>query len=407
MADTRQIEDQRRGQGGGDQRQQSHGGGGRTNAEISLEAKAAEVIRRIGASQAEIEAVLPRNVTFNRFQASIATALRKNPELLECYLPSLINAALQSAHDGILPDGKEGAIVAHNVKYQEKPDKWRKEAVWFPMVAGLRKRIMQSGLVSDVKTKVVYANEAFDWEEGLNQRLVHKPILGNAQRGKPIAAYAIAWLRDGTETFEVMSGDEIREVQKEAKTAFVWTKWEGEMWRKTVLRRFRKSLPAGRDVLDTEAKIMFPHFSTEPAMPLLTDEMKAPPRPVRQAFLEYEQTLETDLGGGWSGQPEPEHVDRDQPRQERQQQRREPAGDQRQDPPAEEGGDQGGEMKAGEWDAWLVKFKSAVKTRSSTAKLKTLQEAEKANIEAAPEAIGRAAQQILDERFDALRDLGN
>lgn len=411
MGGARQIEDQRGG-GQGGQRQQSQGGGGRTNAEISHDAKVTEIIRRIGAAEREIAEVLPRNVSFDRFQAVIATALRHNPELLECHLPSLINAAIEAAWDQLLPDGKEGAFVVHNVKWATKPDRWRKEAVWFPMVAGLRKKIMQSGMVSDVKTKVVYANEPFDWEEGLNQRLVHKPILGHAARGAPVAAYSIAWLRDGTVTFEVMDRDDILKVKAEAKTDFVWKKWEGEMWRKTVLRRHRKSLPQGRDMLDAEARVMFPQFSTEPAIPHLTDDLKAPPRPTRAAMLTHEQTLDNSDLGGWSGQPESEHVDREEPRQERQRQRREPAGDQRQDPPAEEeqrdkGGGAQAEAKPGEWEEWLEKLKSAVKTRSSTAKLKTLHDSERANIEAAPDAIGRAAQQAIDERYDALRDLGN
>lgn len=369
------------------------------NEQISLDQKVLEIIRRIGAAEREISEVLPRNITFDRFQAVIATALRHNPELLECHLPSIINAAIEAAWDQLLPDGKEGAFVAHNVKYQTKPDRYRKEAVWFPMVAGLRKKIMQSGLVSDLKTKVVYANEHFDWEEGLAQRLEHKPILGHAARGAPIAAYSIAWLRDGTVTFEVMDRDDILKVKAEAKTDFVWKKWEGEMWRKTVLRRHRKSLPQGRDIIDVEARVMFPQFSTEPAIPLVDENLRAPPKPTRQQFLSHDQSPRVDdFTGGWGNQGEPvaEERSRDRGDQQEGQQRHSPPPPPPPPPPASS-------QAPAEWPDWLTAFKSKLKTRTSTAALRRLEESEKRNLEEAPDKIGSDARQALDERYEALR----
>lgn len=60
----------------------------------------------------QVKSVLPAHVTFEKFERVVRLAVRKNPDLLTCSPASLFMACIQAASDGLLPDGREGAIVS-------------------------------------------------------------------------------------------------------------------------------------------------------------------------------------------------------------------------------------------------------------------------------------------------------
>jgi recombination protein RecT len=258
-----------------------------------------QLMRDIAAKRRDIEAVLPADIKFEKFQACLNMAIRRDPKLLECHGPSLIRAAIMSAYDGLLPDGREAVIVYRSMSYKEPNGQWargkRLEASYMPMAFGLRKKIVEAGAARHIKAVCVYQNDHFEWEEGLNERLEHKPFLADESdiktpqadgpdqapppdpRGALIAVYSIAILPDGDKVFEVMPRREVMKVKAKAQTKDVWEgPFEAEMWRKSVLRRHAKALPSARPIRDAEAQIMFPEFSgaalpapagSRPAMP--------------------------------------------------------------------------------------------------------------------------------------------
>jgi len=117
-----------------------------------------------------------------------------------------------------------------------------------PGYQGLIYLALSSGIVKTIEARVVYENDEFDYEFGLNPRLHHKPALKNA--GEISCAYAIATDADGNKHVEMMTVDQIMEVamkseinKKQGKLTGIWLEHFAEMCRKTVIRRLYKFIP--------------------------------------------------------------------------------------------------------------------------------------------------------------------
>lgn len=226
------------------------------------------------------EFALPSNVKPEAFRNAALIAAQDNPKILQCDQPSVFKSLRTLATAGLVPDGREAALVPFNTKIDGK---WGSKCQAMPMVFGLIKMVRRSGEVSDIRAHIVYQNEVdqgrFDYVVGDDESLTHKPILFG-EKGNPVAAYAIAKMKDGTTVREFMSAEEIETVRrssaaqkdystKPAKTSEkpigIWLDWWAEMWKKTVIRRICKRLDMSsedmRRVLvdeDTEMKDVTP-----------------------------------------------------------------------------------------------------------------------------------------------------
>jgi len=188
--------------------------------------------------QPELKMALPAHVTVEKFSRVAMTAIQNNADLLNCDRKSLFGAIVRLAQDGLLPDGREAALVKFGQQVQA-----------MPMIAGVLKKIRQSGDVSKVSAQVVYENDVFVVKYGFDEDVEHSPPALDQPRGKPIGAYATAVLKDGSRLLEVMSLEEIEKVRNvsRAKGNGPWVSWWGEMARKTVMRRLSKRLPMSTD----------------------------------------------------------------------------------------------------------------------------------------------------------------
>lgn len=188
--------------------------------------------------QPELKMALPAHVTVEKFSRVAMTAIQNNADLLNCDRKSLFGAIVRLAQDGLLPDGREAALVKFGQQVQA-----------MPMIAGVLKKIRQSGDVSKVSAQVVYENDVFVVKYGFDEDVEHSPPALDKPRGKPIGAYATAVLKDGSRLLEVMSLEEIEKVRNvsRAKGNGPWVSWWGEMARKTVMRRLSKRLPMSTD----------------------------------------------------------------------------------------------------------------------------------------------------------------
>lgn len=186
----------------------------------------------------ELKMALPSHVTVEKFSRVAMTAVQNNPGLLEADRKSLFGAIVRLAQDGLLPDGREAALVMFGKQVQA-----------MPMIAGVLKKIRQSGDVAKVSAHVVYEKDEFVWSLGFDESITHKPPALDQERGKAIGAYATAVLKDGSQLCEVMSLEEIEKVRKVSRASGngPWVAWWGEMARKTVMRRLSKRLPMSTD----------------------------------------------------------------------------------------------------------------------------------------------------------------
>jgi len=182
----------------------------------------------------QIAAVLPPDVPADKFRSVALAAIRNNPDLLRCEPQSLFNACLNAAQDGLMPDGREGAIVPRKGK-----------AVWQAMIQGIYKRVKASGSVATLAANVVYDGETFDVLLGDDDRIVHRRDMSKVAKGAEVAVYAIATLKDGTKEREIMTWEQVQDVRKSSAmpNSGPWTQWADEMARKTVIRRLAKRLP--------------------------------------------------------------------------------------------------------------------------------------------------------------------
>lgn len=182
----------------------------------------------------EIATLLPPDISPDKFRSVALAAIRNNPELLKCDPRSLFNACMDAAQDGLLPDGREGAIVPRKGK-----------AVWQSMIRGIYKRIKSGGSVSALSVNVVYEGEEFAVLLGDEDRIVHRRDLSKVAPGQEVAVYAIATLKDGCKEREVMTWDQVEQVRRSSSmpNSGPWTQWGDEMARKTVVRRLAKRLP--------------------------------------------------------------------------------------------------------------------------------------------------------------------
>lgn len=209
----------------------------------------------------EIEAVLPAHVTFEKFQRVVLTAISMNNDLLSDG-KSLFQSCVQCAADGLMPDGKEAALVIFNTK-DKKTDTWHKKVLYMPMVKGLIKLARNSGEVSNLTAQIVCQNDTFNIDLASDERPTHKVNLEKT-RGDMIAAYAIATFKDGTFQCEIMSKEEIDKIKSISKGIKknnageeygIWVDWYEEMARKTVLKRLMKYLSLSPElvrVIDTD-----------------------------------------------------------------------------------------------------------------------------------------------------------
>lgn len=186
----------------------------------------------------QIKPLLPPSVTTERFMRVVLTAVQGKPELLGMDRAALFTACLNCAKDGLIPDGKEAALVP----FAGKPQ-------YMPMVRGIIKTIHNSGGVSTLTPMVVYEKDKFRyWVDDRGVHLEHEPML-TGDSGKFSVVYAIAKMRDGTTEIEVMTKGEVDKIRAVslAKNGGPWNDWYDEMAKKTVIRRLAKRLPLSAD----------------------------------------------------------------------------------------------------------------------------------------------------------------
>jgi recombination protein RecT len=219
--------------------------------------KPAEILR--AQLQARQDAfALPKHISPEKFISVATTAVVMDPALLGADRASLLQACLLAAQDGLLLDKRQAALVVFNQKAKDEngkdvkdakgKDVWVKKVQYMPMVAGILKKLRNSGELSTIIAECVYENDKFTYRLGLNQCLDHEPNI-HGDRGKLLCVYAVAKLKDGSQVFRVMTLDQVvRRMEVSKSKTGPWVDWYDEMACKTVLRALCKVLPSSTDI---------------------------------------------------------------------------------------------------------------------------------------------------------------
>ena len=209
----------------------------------------------------EMLGFLPTDLNIDSYMKSVSTALINNIDIfIECTPESIKRACIKAANDGLRPDGKEGALVKYWNKDAPVPGsntKGANEAQWMPMVFGIRKKAREKdGII--IKAMVVHKADDFEWYEGDDGRIEHKPAPLDVDAGEVIGSYSIFMKEDGTILHrEVMRKKDIESVRAASKSpnSPAWSKWFGEMAKKAAVNRGAKSVPMSdstRQVIDRD-----------------------------------------------------------------------------------------------------------------------------------------------------------
>jgi recombination protein RecT len=249
----------------------------------------------------QVAMALPPSVTVDHFIRLTTTALLANQDLAEkADHQTILRALVQSAAAGLIPDGKEAAIVVRGGK-----------AVFQPMIGGFRKIAAEHGWT--LKTKAVYESDLFEHvEEPESIKHIVRP---GVERGALVAAYAKATHKDGRILYRVMYADQIAKRRDIATTKQVWDKWPAEMAEKTAGRDLFADLPLAASDLERERiKALLAEVATEPgdaqAMlygPTAVNELPAADPPSTVGGTDGDASQQTaDVAGGSPPETAPE-----------------------------------------------------------------------------------------------------
>lgn len=241
------------------------------------------------------------------FVRVVLNAVQKTPELLYAERKSLLLACMAAARDRLMPDGKEAVLNIYRTKIKrDGRDEWIDAAQYLPMVAGLIKKLYESGHVISVDAAVVYKADVFEFERGDNPRILHKPNLEAEDPGPIIAAYVIIKLKTGETKREVLARRDIDKIRAASKApdSPAWKTWFDQMAIKAVIKRAYKQVPSSVEVdaviaADNDA-LGFDDFNAPDAFnpkPSAVDainaEMKKPEPTPAQITHEQPNTLPT------------------------------------------------------------------------------------------------------------------
>lgn len=216
--------------------------------QTQLQSKAPEqktMQQYIKSMQGEIAKALPSVITPERFTRIVLSAISVNPKLCSCTPASFLGAMMTSAQLGLEVNTPLGQ--AYVLPYNNKGTL---EAQFQLGYKGLIDLAYRSGEVEVIQAHVVYENDEFQCEYGLEPKLTHKPA--DKDRGEAIKVYAIFKTKSGGYGFEVMSIEDVRKHAAKYSKSFSssFSPWKTnfeEMAKKTVLKKVLKYAPLKSD----------------------------------------------------------------------------------------------------------------------------------------------------------------
>lgn len=178
-------------------------------------------------------------MTVDQYERVMLNALLQTPGLAECTNDSLDLAVMHCIQAGLLPDGKQAAIIPFNSKQG-------KIATLVPMIEGrlMLARRATPGLT--LRAKLVYQDDEWEYAEGKHTILRHVPSpTGDRTDANIIAAYATAHFPGSMEPeFEVFFRGDIDRFRAYSRSrGGPWETHYGEMAKKAVLGQVLKRLP--------------------------------------------------------------------------------------------------------------------------------------------------------------------
>lgn len=196
----------------------------------------------------EIAKMLPKHLNAERLLKVAQIAATTTPALAKCDVASLVGAIGQCAQMGLEPNTVLGHAYLEPFNTKRKDgngnERWVNSVQVIIGYKGLIDLARRSGQIVSIAAHEVCDNDKFDLIYGLDEKLEHRPAMG--ERGDVIGFYAVAKLKDGGHCFEFMSRLQVEQIMRSTQSKGNYGPWKDnftEMGRKTVIRRLAKYLP--------------------------------------------------------------------------------------------------------------------------------------------------------------------
>ncbi len=209
-------------------------------------------------AQQELKAVLPDSIDVPYYVRVAKTAVIGDPKLLNPeWRSSLMQCLARAASQGLLPDGKEGALIP---RYDDKAGLY--QICWQPMVWGITKLGRLTGQIKRIYAELAFEGEPFEVLGGEDEgKILHRIVPGIVDdayqvAGDPMkfiervaAVYCIITTADGDKVSRWMPRSRIVRVKAASKAARgPWNSpWQDEMCRKTIILWTTKWLDLNTD----------------------------------------------------------------------------------------------------------------------------------------------------------------
>lgn len=195
----------------------------------------------VKAMMPEIKKALPSVITPERFTRIALSALNNNPQLQQCTPISFLAALMNAAQLGVEPNTPLGQ--AYLIPYKNKG---QLECQFQLGYKGMLDLAYRNGQMQTIQAQVVYENDDFHYEYGLDPKLIHKPAFSD--RGEPVYFYGVWRTTTGGFGFTVMSKVDMDLYAKSYSKTFdsAYSPWKTnyeEMAKKTVIKQALKYAP--------------------------------------------------------------------------------------------------------------------------------------------------------------------
>lgn len=193
----------------------------------------------------EIKKALPTVITPERFTRIALSALTYTPALQKCTPMSFLGALMNAAQLGLEPNTPLGQ--AYLIPYKNKGTLECQFQIGYK---GLIDLAYRNGQMQTIQAQCVYENDYFEYEFGLEPKLIHKPAYSD--RGELVYFYGIFRTVNGGFGFHVMSKADMDLYAKSYSKAFdsnysPWKTNYEEMAKKTVIKQALKYAPIKTD----------------------------------------------------------------------------------------------------------------------------------------------------------------
>lgn len=197
----------------------------------------------VDAMMPEIKKALPKVITPERFVRLAVSALNNTPGLHQCTPVTFVAALMNAAQLGLEPNTPLGQ--AYLIPYRNN----KKETIECQFQIGYKGLIelaYRTGEMLTIQANAVYEGDYFEYEYGLDAKLIHRPAFSN--KGKQVCFYGLFRTVNGGYGMSVMSKEDMDIYARSYSSSLdskysVWRSNYDEMAKKTVIKQALKYAP--------------------------------------------------------------------------------------------------------------------------------------------------------------------